>query len=187
MAEKKKKDERKVVLERVYVVPLRKEWLKAPNWRRTKKAVSALKDFAAKHMKAETVRLGKYINKELWKHGIQNPPHKVKVNCSKDDKGMVTVELVGAPVEKPKEEKKKKTEEKKEGEAKKEEKAEKKKEAKTEEKAEVKKGEEKIKKALSKLDKETEALKKKKEVKEEKPAEKRPEVKKEEPKEPVKQ
>ena len=160
MAEKKKKEERKVVLERVYVVPLRKEWLKAPKWRRTKKAVSALKDFAAKHMKAETVRLGKYINKELWKHGIKNPPHKVKVNCSKDDKGLVIVELVGAPVEK------------------KEEKAAKKKEA----KAETKKSEAEIKKELDKLKKETEAAKKgKEEIKKEAKAETKEAPKEEEP------
>ena len=143
MAEEKKKEkeEKKVVLERVYVVPLRKEWLKSPKWKRTKKAVKAVKEFAAKHMKAETVKLGKYINKELWKHGIQNPPHKVKVNCSKDDKGVVTVELVGAPVEKPKEEKKGKKTEKKE------------------EKVETKKGEAEIKKALTELEKKTEAAK----------------------------
>lgn len=171
MAEKKKKEEeKKIVLERAYIVPLRKEWLKSPKWKRTNKAVKAVKEFAAKHMKAETVKLGKYINKELWKHGIQNPPHKVKVNCSKDDKGVVTVELVGAPVEeKKKEEKGKKVEEKKEA------------------KAETKKGEEDIKKALTELEKKTEAVKEKKETKpeekkevakEEKPAEKKEEEKK---------
>lgn len=164
---KKKEEEKKVVLERTYIVPLRKEWLKSPKWKRSKKAVKALKEFAAKHMKAETVKLGKYINKELWKHGIKNPPHKVKVNCSKDDKGIVTVELFGAPVEKKEEEKKdKKTEEKKEA------------------KAETKKSEEEIKKAMTELEKKTEAVKKEKEVKtEEKPKEEKPAEKKEEPKE----
>jgi large subunit ribosomal protein L31e len=136
--DKKKKEEKKVVLERAYVVPLRKEWLKAPRWNRTKKAVKALKEFVKKHMKAVEVKLGKHINKELWKHGIKNPPHKVKVNCSKDDKGIVTAEMVGAPVEKPKEEPKKTVKKAVEGKVV-EEKKDEKKETKTEAKTEVKK------------------------------------------------
>ena len=35
---KEKIKEPKVVLERTYNVPLRKEWLKAPKWKRAKKA-----------------------------------------------------------------------------------------------------------------------------------------------------
>ncbi len=106
MAEKKEKEERKIVLERTYIVPLRREWLKVPKYKRAKKAATALRQFAAKHMKAEIVKIGKYINLELWKHGIKNPPHKVKVICTKDDKGIVFVEMVGAPAEKAKVEKK---------------------------------------------------------------------------------
>lgn len=154
---KKEKEEKKVVLERAYVVPLRKEWLKAPRWRRAKKAVKALQEFAVKHMKADSVKLGKYVNLEIWKHGIQNPPHKVKVNCSKDDKGTVTVELVGAPVEK-------KEEKKKEG------------------KSLTKKSKADIKGAMDELKEKTEEAIKKKEV-EAKPEEKKEETKEEKPKE----
>ena len=62
--------------ERTYTIPLRKEWLKSPKYRRAKKAISAVKQFLIKHMKSEDVRLGKYINEEIWKHGIKNPPGK---------------------------------------------------------------------------------------------------------------
>ena len=86
-------------LERTYTVPLRREYLKVPNWNRTKKAVSALRQFLAKHMKSEDVRLGTALNNELWKHGIKNPPHHVKVTVSKDDKGAVTAELFGTKKE----------------------------------------------------------------------------------------
>lgn len=85
--------------ERTYVVPLRKEWLKAPRYKRTKKAVIGLRKFLQKHMKSEDVKLGKHLNLELWKHGIRNPPSKIKVNVSKDEKGVVKAELFGAPVE----------------------------------------------------------------------------------------
>ena len=112
MADKKKKEDKKIVLERTYNIPLRREFLKAPKWNRAKKAVSAVKKFVSKHMKSDDVRLGKYLNLELWKHGIKNPPHHIKVECKKDDKGLTRVEIVGAPVEKPKEDKKPEKEEK---------------------------------------------------------------------------
>ena len=93
----KKETEPKTVLERAYNVPLRKEYLKAPNWNRSKKAVTALRQFIVKHMKSDNVLLGKYVNKYIWKHGIKNPPHHVKVNAIKDDKGIVKVELAELP------------------------------------------------------------------------------------------
>lgn len=89
----KKEETSKIVLERVYNVPLRREFLKVANWRRTEKAVKALKQFISKHMKSDNVVLSRYVNKELWKHGIKNPPHHVKISAKKDDKGRVTVEL----------------------------------------------------------------------------------------------
>jgi len=89
----KKEEKSKIVLERVYNVPLRKEFQKVADWRRTKKAVKALREFIAKHMKSKDVVIGKYANQYLWKDGIRNPPHHVKVTATKDDKGKVTVEL----------------------------------------------------------------------------------------------
>lgn len=95
-------------LERTYNVPLRKEYMKAPRWNRTKKAVTALRQFLAKHMKAEEVKLSKELNEELWKHGIKNPPHHVKVKAVKDKEGVVTAELFGAEKPVSKKEKKEK-------------------------------------------------------------------------------
>ena len=93
----KKEDATKSVLERVYNVPLRKEFLKVANWRKTEKAVKALREFVVKHMKSDNVVLGRYVNKELWKHGIKNPPHHIKISAKKDDKGKVIVELAELP------------------------------------------------------------------------------------------
>lgn len=114
MAKKDDKKEKKIVLERVYNIPLRKKYQRAPRWKRTNRAVSALKEFVFKHMKAKEVKIGKHANLELWKHGGRNPPHHIKVNCKKNEEDVVTVELVGAPEEKPKEEKKKKPKKEKE-------------------------------------------------------------------------
>ena len=132
-------------MERTYNVPLRKEWLKAPKYRRAKKAGRALKEFLARHMKTdiENVKIGNYANLKIWERGIRNPPHHIKVNVKKDDEGIVRAEIVGAPVEKPKEEKKTKKEmtdrEKKKAEIEKKlAEMKKSKEEKTEEKAETK-------------------------------------------------
>ncbi len=86
--------------ERVYTIPLRREWLKAVRYQRAKKAIRGIKEFLMRHMKVEMseIKLGTYLNIEIWKHGIKNPPSKIKVNVIKDDKGLVRAELVGAPV-----------------------------------------------------------------------------------------
>jgi|SRR3989344_9696851 len=91
-----KKTSAEKTIERTYNVPLRKEYMKAPRWNRTKKAVTALRQFLVRHMKSEDVRLSKELNEEMWKHGIKNPPHHVKVKAVKDEKGVVMVELFGA-------------------------------------------------------------------------------------------
>jgi large subunit ribosomal protein L31e len=101
-------------LERTYTIPLRREYLKAPKYRRTEKASRALRDFLVKHMKSENIKIGKHLNEFLWMHGMKNPPHHVKVNVAKIE-GAVYAELFGKPLKIGKEEKKKeeKAEEKK--------------------------------------------------------------------------
>ena len=175
--------EAKIELERTYNIPLRKEFQKAPKYKRAKKAVGALKQFLMKHMKTEQIKVGKYLNLEIWKNGIKNPPHHVKIIAKKDSEGVVFAELEGAPEEKVKEEKKEKKteEEKKEAE-------EEKKEVK-DEKSETKKSE--IKEETKEIKEEPKTEEKKTEVKEEKPMveeeEETKEEKKTEPKEEKKE
>lgn len=87
-------------LERVYTIPLRREFLKVQNWRRTEKAVKAVREFLQRHMKSNVVRIGKDINEKLWAHGIKHPPHHVKITAKRDDKGVVSAELFGVEVKK---------------------------------------------------------------------------------------
>ena len=98
MAKKEAKPE--TVIERSYNIPLRKEWLKVPKWKRTKKATKAAREFLQKHMKSDNVKLGKFLNEAIWKHGGKNPPHHIKVDVTKDSEGVVKAELAGAPEEK---------------------------------------------------------------------------------------
>ncbi len=164
----KKEEKSKVVLEREYIIPLRKEFQKAPKYKRAKKTIKALKEFLAKHMKSDNIKIGKYLNLKVWEHGIKNPPHKLKVKVEKYDDNLVKAELVGAPVEKPKEEKKKITPKKQEKPEKKEEKAEEKKEKEERIKPKKEKPEEKKEESRETKVKEKKPAEDKKAVKEEK-------------------
>jgi large subunit ribosomal protein L31e len=104
-----KQEKSKVVLERTYNVPLRKEFLKVPKYKKAKKAITALRKFISKHMKSDQVRIGKHLNELIWAKGMQNPPHHVQISCAKEESGIVRVEMIGKPIyeiEAPKKEKK---------------------------------------------------------------------------------
>lgn len=79
----------KQVLEREYIIPLRRVWLRVPKYERTGKAIKAIKQFIAKHMKVldrdiEKVKLDVYFNNELWFRGRAHPPAKIKVKAIKE-------------------------------------------------------------------------------------------------------
>jgi large subunit ribosomal protein L31e len=86
-----------MTIERIYTVPLRRGFHETTEYKKTKKAVNTLREFLAKHMKTplDKVHIGLNLNKELWKHGIKNPPARVKVVVIKEDNGDVKAELFG--------------------------------------------------------------------------------------------
>ena len=97
MTEKEKKVEKS--LERTYIIPLRKEWLKVPVYKRAKKAIKAIKEFLSRHMKLydndlRKVKIGRWLNEEIWKQGIKKPASKISVKAIKYDSGEVHVELL---------------------------------------------------------------------------------------------
>ncbi|MBU2639720.1 MAG: 60S ribosomal protein L31 [Nanoarchaeota archaeon] len=93
-----------MVEEKIYTVPLRKGFLKVPRYDRSRKAKDVLKEFLKKHLKKD-VKIGKYLNLEIWKQGRQNPPSRVKIRIE-ESKDKIIAELINAPREKLKEEKK---------------------------------------------------------------------------------
>lgn len=140
---------KQIANEREYIVNLRREILKVQYYKRTPKAVKAVKQFVARHMRVperdlRKVKLDKYLNQELWFRGIKNPPTKLKIKCKRDGENII-VTLVELPdrwkFAKAREEKKIEESKKTKKEKAKEEKAEAKKEK--EEKAEGKSEEEK--------------------------------------------
>lgn len=88
-------------LERIYVVNLRKDVMKVSWKRRASRAAKSLKKFIARHMKVperdiSKVKLDKWLNVELWKNGIKNPPLRIKVKAIKEA-GIVNVALADIP------------------------------------------------------------------------------------------
>lgn len=94
--------------EQIYIIPLRKEFLKVPKYKRAKKATTALRQYLRKHVKKEKILLSKALNEYIWKHGIKNPPAKVKVSVETIDTATAKAKLFGEQPEKNKESKKQK-------------------------------------------------------------------------------
>lgn len=89
------------ILEREYTIPLRRFWFRVANYERTRRAVKAIKQFIAKHMKVEDrnvdlVKLDVYFNNEVWYQGRANPPAKIKVKARKEN-GIVIVSFAEMP------------------------------------------------------------------------------------------
>ena len=85
MAETKNKTDN----EREHIIPLRKEWRKVPRYKRANKAVKAVKEFLARHMKIRDRDLNKIkidtsLNEIIWFRGIKKPLAKVKVKAVKE-------------------------------------------------------------------------------------------------------
>jgi ribosomal protein L31E len=83
------------MIERTYNVPLRSGFRNTTRYKKTKKAVTTLREFLQQHMKSDKILIGRNLNKFLWKDGIKNPPHHVKVTVIKEDDGTVKAELLG--------------------------------------------------------------------------------------------
>lgn len=81
--------------ERLYTVPLGKARA-AQGYRRAEKAMTLLREFAERHMKPTEVVIDPSVNEHIWARGISNPPRKIRVKMTKDDEGVVVVELAEA-------------------------------------------------------------------------------------------
>jgi large subunit ribosomal protein L31e len=79
-------------IERVYTVPLGRAWV-AQRYRRSEKAMTLLRKFVERHMKPTEMIIDSSVNEAIWARGIRNPPRKIRVKMTKDDEGVVTVEL----------------------------------------------------------------------------------------------
>lgn len=72
-------------LERIYTVPLGDAY-SYTRTKRSRRAVSLLRAFIKKHMKAEGRRIlvSTALNESIWQRGMQKPPRRVKIRAIKD-------------------------------------------------------------------------------------------------------
>ncbi|MBU5575173.1 MAG: 50S ribosomal protein L31e [Candidatus Aenigmatarchaeota archaeon] len=98
--------------EKIFIIPLRKIYEGTRNLR-AKRGIQLVKSFLKKHMKTEKIKIGKSINEEIWKYGMQKPPKFLRIHVLKDN-DVVYSEMLGVEIKIPsKEEIKKKEENKK--------------------------------------------------------------------------
>jgi large subunit ribosomal protein L31e len=105
-SKEKGEEEKEIVEERIYTVPLGKAWIMPPN-KRAPRAVRMLRSFMVKHMKLEARKeeetekeeelpqliISNEVNERMWLRGIEKPPRKIRVRAEKDKEGNVTVYL----------------------------------------------------------------------------------------------
>ena len=78
---------------RIMNIPLRSEWKKVPRTKRSKRALSTIREFVSKHMKSYDVKISQKVNEKVWIRGIHKPPAKIRVKVSIDKDGIVRVML----------------------------------------------------------------------------------------------
>jgi len=103
----KEKADKETQGERIFNIPLRREWIKVPKNKRGKRASHALRGFVSKHTKSYDVKISQKINEKIWIRGIQKPPQSIRVKISRDSDGVIHIRLPEEIVKKPKEVEKK--------------------------------------------------------------------------------
>lgn len=77
--------------ERIYVVPIRKVKKIVPRWKRAPRAARFVREFIAKHTKADEVIIGTDVNEKIWERGIEKPPSKLRVRVTIEEREGVKV------------------------------------------------------------------------------------------------
>jgi len=84
-------EEIEVVEEKTYTISLRHVWVVTPRGKRAPRSVRDVRDYVARHMKADEVAISNEVNSELWARSINKPPRKITVRAVKDKEGKVIV------------------------------------------------------------------------------------------------
>ncbi len=81
-----------ILKEQIYVIPLR-DVKTAPRWKRSPRAIKEIREYLAKHMKSEDIKIDRSINEKIWERGCEKPPRKIRVRAMKFEDGQVQAEL----------------------------------------------------------------------------------------------
>ena len=89
-------EEKMEELTRTYNVPLGVVY-EAPPYRRAKKAITVIREFTIRHMKARQVSIDSEVNELIWARGIRHPPRRITLEMERDEDGIVKVKLPQEP------------------------------------------------------------------------------------------
>ncbi len=81
--------------QRIMTINLRRGIEAVPPYRRAAAASKFVARFVKRHMKAEDTRIDVAVNDVIFRNGIKNPPVKIRLMCSKDETGIVTIKNIG--------------------------------------------------------------------------------------------
>lgn len=82
--------------EKLFTIPLRKQWLKVPKNKRAKRSINTIRAYLSRHMKIpETeVKISTNLNDSVWIRGAGKPPGRTKIKAYFDaEAGMVFASL----------------------------------------------------------------------------------------------
>ena len=77
-------------------IPLRAAW-NVPRTRRANRAMTEVRKHVARHMKIdEDLWIDEAVNHAIWARGMQHPPRKIKVICTREEGFPIEVKLLEA-------------------------------------------------------------------------------------------
>ena len=77
-------------------IPLRAAW-NVPRTNRAKRAMAEVKNHVAQHMKKteeEEIWIDESVNHAIWSRGMQKPPRKIRVVCTREEGFRLEVKLL---------------------------------------------------------------------------------------------
>jgi len=81
---------------REMVIPLRAAW-KVPRTRRANRAMAEIRKHVHRHMKVsddEKIWIDEDVNHAIWARGMQKPPRKIRVVCTREEGFPIEVKLM---------------------------------------------------------------------------------------------
>ncbi len=80
----------------IFVVPIKKIKKRVPRWKRAPRAARFVREWIARHAKADEVIIGTDVNEKIWERGAEKPPNKLRVKVvveEEDGKRIAKVSL----------------------------------------------------------------------------------------------
>lgn len=80
--------------EKIITINLRKEIVKTPRWKRSKRAIKVLREVLGKNFKTENLKIDKKLNEKIWEKTGTNIPAKIRIKIVKVDDKTSKAELM---------------------------------------------------------------------------------------------